>query len=170
VQFIPYPVLRSSHALLRNFDDHVKSAYKWLMDYYQYAQRRLYHPDAHCIGYRPHDKIFIFGFSRGAYAARALAGMIQKVRRVSVYAYEHSRHLRSDYYPPETTVRSHCKRRPRFDTLRSLYISAYDVYKAPWCEEKGGDVISPNHLARRYRGIFGISRGVVVHFIGVWQV
>jgi hypothetical protein len=29
-------------SLFRNFDDHVKSAYKWLMDYYQYARHRVY--------------------------------------------------------------------------------------------------------------------------------
>ena len=29
--------------------------------------------------YRAGDKVYIFGFSRGAYTARALAGMIQKV-------------------------------------------------------------------------------------------
>lgn len=30
-------------------------------------------------GYRPGDKIFLFGFSRGAYAVRSIAGMIAKV-------------------------------------------------------------------------------------------
>jgi uncharacterized protein (DUF2235 family) len=29
--------------------------------------------------YTPGDYVYIFGFSRGAYVARALAGMIQKV-------------------------------------------------------------------------------------------
>jgi uncharacterized protein (DUF2235 family) len=33
--------------------------------------------------YRAGDKVYIFGFSRGAYTARALAGMIQKVSRVA---------------------------------------------------------------------------------------
>ena len=45
-----------------NFADFVCEAYRYLMD---------------C--YRPGDKIFLFGFSRGAYVARALAGMIQQV-------------------------------------------------------------------------------------------
>ena len=31
--------------------------------------------------YRDGDKIYLFGFSRGAYTARALAGMIQRVSR-----------------------------------------------------------------------------------------
>jgi uncharacterized protein (DUF2235 family) len=46
----------------RNFDEFVCDAYKFLMDYYKSG-----------------DKIYLFGFSRGAYTARALAGMIQRV-------------------------------------------------------------------------------------------
>ncbi|KAK1922359.1 hypothetical protein DB88DRAFT_541500 [Papiliotrema laurentii] len=53
-------------ALARNFADFVCEAYRYLMD---------------C--YRPGDKIFLFGFSRGAYVARALAGMIQQVGLLS---------------------------------------------------------------------------------------
>lgn len=61
----PHPCLLEASPELtgpRNFDDFVCDAYRWLMDYYQDG-----------------DKVFIFGFSRGAYTARALAGMIQKV-------------------------------------------------------------------------------------------
>ncbi|KAF9242615.1 hypothetical protein BU15DRAFT_43880 [Melanogaster broomeanus] len=43
-------------------DAHVMEGYKFLMD-----------------TYRPGDKICLFGFSRGAYTARALAGMLNKV-------------------------------------------------------------------------------------------
>jgi uncharacterized protein (DUF2235 family) len=42
--------------------DHVTDAYRFLMRYYQDG-----------------DRIYIFGFSRGAYTARALAGMLHKV-------------------------------------------------------------------------------------------
>jgi len=40
-------------------DKNIKSAYKWL-----------------CQHYRPEDRIFLFGFSRGAYTVRSLVGMI----------------------------------------------------------------------------------------------
>ncbi|EPT01124.1 hypothetical protein FOMPIDRAFT_1087437, partial [Fomitopsis schrenkii] len=43
-------------------DDHICSGYKFIMQ-----------------NYRPGDKICLFGFSRGAYVARALAGMLHKV-------------------------------------------------------------------------------------------
>lgn len=50
----------------RNFDEFVCDAYKFLMDYYKSG-----------------DKIYLFGFSRGAYTARALAGMIQRVSLIT---------------------------------------------------------------------------------------
>ncbi|OBZ76826.1 hypothetical protein A0H81_02949 [Grifola frondosa] len=51
------------------------------------------HLDAHVMGgyeflmqnYRPGDKICLFGFSRGAYTARALAGMIHKIEFIGVW-------------------------------------------------------------------------------------
>ncbi|KAJ6560510.1 hypothetical protein DFH09DRAFT_921570 [Mycena vulgaris] len=46
-------------AIAWNFERHVKDAYQWLADNYQRG-----------------DKIFLFGFSRGEYQVRALAGMI----------------------------------------------------------------------------------------------
>ncbi|KAF8144603.1 hypothetical protein K438DRAFT_1631522 [Mycena galopus ATCC 62051] len=46
-------------AIAWNFERHVKDAYRWLAD-----------------NYRRGDKIFLFGFSRGAYQVRALAGII----------------------------------------------------------------------------------------------
>jgi uncharacterized protein (DUF2235 family) len=42
--------------------DHVLDAYEFLMNQYQ-----------------PFDRIYVFGFSRGAYTARVLAGMLHKV-------------------------------------------------------------------------------------------
>jgi uncharacterized protein (DUF2235 family) len=47
-------------------EDHVSDGYRFLMRYYQDG-----------------DQVFIFGFSRGAYTARALAGMLHKVGLLS---------------------------------------------------------------------------------------
>ncbi|KAJ8521316.1 hypothetical protein ONZ45_g1998 [Pleurotus djamor] len=49
-------------AIAWNFENIVHAAYKWLSENYQ-----------------PGDRIFLFGFSRGAYQARVIAGMIEKV-------------------------------------------------------------------------------------------
>jgi uncharacterized protein (DUF2235 family) len=48
----------------KGLDDDITDAYLWLIDHYN--------PDNH------DDDIFIFGFSRGAYSARSLAGFIVK--------------------------------------------------------------------------------------------
>ncbi|KAJ8494661.1 hypothetical protein ONZ45_g13155 [Pleurotus djamor] len=49
-------------AIAWNFERIVHAAYKWLSE-----------------TYRPGDRIFMFGFSRGAYQVRVVAGMIEKV-------------------------------------------------------------------------------------------
>jgi uncharacterized protein (DUF2235 family) len=53
---------KKDQALGNHLDAHIQGGYEFLM--------QNYHPD---------DKIHIFGFSRGAYTARALAGMIHKI-------------------------------------------------------------------------------------------
>ncbi|KAF8347215.1 hypothetical protein F5887DRAFT_882049 [Amanita rubescens] len=49
-------------AIAWNFEKVILAGYRWLSD-----------------KYKPGDRIFLFGFSRGAYQVRALAGMISKV-------------------------------------------------------------------------------------------
>ncbi|GAA5852202.1 hypothetical protein JCM8547_006697 [Rhodosporidiobolus lusitaniae] len=49
-------------AVAVSLDDHIMKGYEFLMNHYQ-----------------PGDKIFLFGFSRDAYTARALAGMLEVV-------------------------------------------------------------------------------------------
>ena len=55
-------VTRLDLAIAWLLEDHVTDGYRFLMRYYQDG-----------------DRIFIFGFSRGAYTARAVAGMLYKV-------------------------------------------------------------------------------------------
>jgi uncharacterized protein (DUF2235 family) len=59
-------VTRLDLAIAWLLEQHVSDGYRFLMRYY-----------------RDGDQIFIFGFSRGAYTARALAGMIHKVGLLS---------------------------------------------------------------------------------------
>jgi uncharacterized protein (DUF2235 family) len=55
-------VTRLDLAIAWLLEEHVSDGYKFLMRYY-----------------RPGDRIYIFGFSRGAYTARVLAAMLHKV-------------------------------------------------------------------------------------------
>ncbi|KAI0044175.1 WD40 repeat-like protein [Auriscalpium vulgare] len=66
-------------AIAWNFKEIVLDAYQWL-----------------CENYQPGDRIFLFGFSRGAYQVRVIAGMIEKVGLLHKghnsqipFAYEH---------------------------------------------------------------------------------
>ena len=47
----------------KGLDDLIKGGYEWLIDQYESG-----------------DEVFIFGFSRGAYAARSLAGTYYEMR------------------------------------------------------------------------------------------
>ncbi|KAJ7704601.1 hypothetical protein B0H17DRAFT_1326658 [Mycena rosella] len=57
---VHYAYQKIDQAVAKSFQDHIIHAYTWLMKNYQ-----------------DNDKICIFGFSRGAYSARALAGMLK---------------------------------------------------------------------------------------------
>lgn len=59
-------VTRIDLAVAWLLSDHVTTGYRYLMRYYQEG-----------------DRVFIFGFSRGAYTARALGGMLHKVGLLS---------------------------------------------------------------------------------------
>ncbi|KAJ3573149.1 hypothetical protein NP233_g2619 [Leucocoprinus birnbaumii] len=70
------PMMAKIHKVLDtmigvHLDAHVMSGYEFLMQNYDYG-----------------DKIFLFGFSRGAYTARALAGMVHKVGLLPKYNYQ----------------------------------------------------------------------------------
>ncbi|BEI83355.1 hypothetical protein CcaverHIS002_0312230 [Cutaneotrichosporon cavernicola] len=108
-------------ALAWNFDDFVCDAYAYLMDYYT-----------------PGDHVFIFGYSRGAYVARALAGMIQKVGLL-----------------------------PR-GNRRSVQ-AAYRVYTSHTSVRGERPGIDPDHPGALYRRIFGLSRPVIIEFLGAWD-
>lgn len=79
-------ITRLDLAIAWLLEDHVTSAYRYLMRYY-----------------RPGDRIFIYGFSRGAYSARALAGMLHKVglltpgnEELVPFAWDHFKQLHND--------------------------------------------------------------------------
>jgi len=87
---LQWPNLLKAHGVLmgRGFNYQIRSAYSYL------ASR-----------YRPGDKIFLFGFSRGAYAVRSLAGIIDMIGLLrSDHATE--RNIRTAYRHYECTQRS----------------------------------------------------------------
>ncbi|KAJ7197410.1 hypothetical protein GGX14DRAFT_545445 [Mycena pura] len=94
-------------AVANSFETHLLQAYKWLADKYQ-----------------DNDKICIFGFSRGAYTARALAGMLNAMGLLRVSddasvkaAYD----LYAEYnkLPPDSTDAQKKARNTAWNTLFS---------------------------------------------------
>ncbi|KAE9384653.1 WD40 repeat-like protein [Gymnopus androsaceus JB14] len=109
-------------AFALRFETILLDAYRWLSEMY-----------------RPGDRIYLFGFSRGAYQVRALAGMIEKVGLIHKgneaqipFAYE--LYARSTDYQPETE--------PEEDSLEYM----------PW----------------RFKTTFS-RPDVRVHFVGAWD-
>ncbi|KAF8532001.1 hypothetical protein JB92DRAFT_3080805 [Gautieria morchelliformis] len=115
-------------AIAWNFEKIVIAAYRWLSQNYQDG-----------------DRIYLFGFSRGAYQVRALAGMIHKARGLVHKGNEEQIPLSEKYYPPQPKKllqRLHLRKRPVKPT--------------------------PVNMAERFKTTFSREK-VRVHFVGVWD-
>ncbi|KAJ8094999.1 hypothetical protein PM082_010217 [Marasmius tenuissimus] len=128
------------------FQQTILKAYAWLSEYY-----------------RPNDRIYLIGFSRGAYQARALSAMIEKVGLIHKgnegqipFAYElyyrsQQKHgeppsqLTNGRLRPETSVKL-----PHLDSPKRLGV------------ERGAE-----EPALRFKRTF--CRNVKVHFVGAWD-
>ena len=84
----------SGGALGEGLDDNIFDAYRFLI-----------------ANYEPEDEIFLFGFSRGAFTVRSIAGMIRKcgiVKRTSIDQYAPAMHLYRDshVHPDDAPAKS----------------------------------------------------------------
>ncbi|KAF8805059.1 hypothetical protein BYT27DRAFT_7213473 [Phlegmacium glaucopus] len=134
-------------AIAWNFDGIVINAYSWLAQNYQ-----------------PNDRIFLFGFSRGAYQARTLAGMIDKVglirksnKRQIRFAYEIYADDHSDEALPSL-------RNENMVTKAWRKSAKFFRYAVGQQSEPGSP--APN-MAKRFKDTF--SRNIQVHFVGAWD-
>ena len=110
--------------------DDIKSAYKWLAE-----------------TYRPDDRIFLFGFSRGAYTVRSLAGMIASVGLLDLTA-----------------------ERLKEDEKWLLVKSATRLYKNS--KRRKQSIKEKPVEASRSRKFMEFARrpdAVPIHFLGVWD-
>ncbi|WP_457594561.1 DUF2235 domain-containing protein [Hydrogenimonas sp.] len=106
----------------------IRSAYKWL-----------------CANYRPGDRIFLFGFSRGAYTVRSLAGMIGRCGLLDLSGLED-------------------------DELWSRVKSAYDQGYRKRKERKEWGKGWAFHPEEEIKCEDGTKKRVVpIHFLGVWD-
>jgi hypothetical protein len=98
--------------------------------------------------YDPGDRIYLFGFSRGAFTVRTLAGLIVKCGV-----------LDRDKLP--TT-----------DSLRSTVAKAYRTYRQSYRTWLGRMLHSHQHdldLMQDFKQAHSLPRDIRIHFIGVWD-
>ncbi|KAF8805056.1 hypothetical protein BYT27DRAFT_6682806 [Phlegmacium glaucopus] len=134
-------------AIAWNFDEIVINAYGWLAQNYQ-----------------PNDRIFLFGFSRGAYQVRTLAGMIDKVGLIhkgyerqipfayEIYADDHS----DEALPSLRNKNMDAKPWRKFAKFFRYAVGQQSEPESP----------APNR-AKRFKDTF--SRNIQVHFVGAWD-
>ncbi|KIO32129.1 hypothetical protein M407DRAFT_18939 [Tulasnella calospora MUT 4182] len=118
-------------ALAWYLDDHIIDAYRFLMEHY-----------------REGDKICLFGFSRGAYAARCLAGMLHVVGHSSL-----------SYFLAEHVAKVYLKvgLLPRGNEMQIKF--AYAGYK-----DSSDEGVRKAHGFKK-----AFSRHVSIEFMGVWD-
>ncbi|KAF8517289.1 hypothetical protein BU17DRAFT_76469 [Hysterangium stoloniferum] len=162
-------------AIAWNFENIVMGAYRWLADNYQDG-----------------DRIYLVGFSRGAYQVRVLAGMIHKVGLIYKGNEEQipfcmqiqeatkrldlaiaSYHRGKWVYLPQRSLlkrtiirRAHPRHRmdPRGYLLPRIRDSSLQMWNLPQTSPPK----KPLNLANRFKDTFS-RKDVRVHFIGVWD-
>ncbi|KAI6004737.1 hypothetical protein EDD15DRAFT_1018393 [Pisolithus albus] len=114
-------------AVARHLETRIMKAYEWLSN-----------------NYRCGDKIFLFGFSRGAYQVRALAGMIERVGLV---------------HPGNSEL---------VQSAYNIYSKSED-YRAGFTDFQPANNLEQQQPAEVFKETF-CRKDVRVHFVGVWPL
>jgi uncharacterized protein (DUF2235 family) len=114
-----------------------------------------------CLNYNPGDRIFIFGFSRGAYTARSLAGLLRLVWI-----------LRRENASLVHEVTAHYRTRPKqgaSQAAQASFQATVDKFRADYChpekpfvDDKAYDPADSNSLAPA-------SNCAWIQYLGVWD-
>jgi uncharacterized protein (DUF2235 family) len=119
-------------------DQNIRAGYAWLAE-----------------NYLPGDRVYVFGFSRGAYTARSLVGMIRNAGLV----------VKFDRLTPAGRIRVPLEAVPadeRDGLLDGMVDRAYALYR------DRGDAMRPKgEVAARFRGDYSTDIGI--RCLGVWD-
>ncbi|KAJ8490190.1 hypothetical protein ONZ45_g13289 [Pleurotus djamor] len=162
-------------AIAWNFEKIVHAAYKWLSE-----------------NYEPGDRIFLFGFSRGAYQVRVIAGMIEKVLQVGLlhkgndrqipFAYElycsvtgnspRDTRVSSNEPPPNTSVHAQPRASDANVDCKTNGNSIWSGLRAKFLRKrvcKTNDRADVEHkLCAQFKRSL-CHDDVKVHFVGAWD-
>jgi uncharacterized protein (DUF2235 family) len=117
-------------------DENILDAYRWLLENYR----------------EDTDRIFLFGFSRGAYTARALAGLI---------------HLVGLLHPDQSDVADYALTTYKRVSAR-VPKSTGEMPSAPTADTIRAGASQGFTAARQFKRVMN-SRSVPIHFMGVWD-
>ncbi|KAH9485828.1 hypothetical protein JR316_0002743 [Psilocybe cubensis] len=127
-------------AFASNFKTRVLKAYAWLSE-----------------NYKQGDRIFLFGFSRGAYQVRVIAGMIEKVGLL------HKGNTEQIPFAYDLYIATLKRKMPGAPTTSISTERPYEKSAA-----KGRPKETPEHLCRQFKKSLSNDK-VVVHFVGSWD-
>lgn len=109
-----------------------------------------------CHHYMPGDRIYLFGFSRGATAVRSLAGFMDTVGLLLQDSLEHVAKAYGLYVHPKAAVRA--KLRDHVRQVTGVWIQCRGTYATL---RQGDRIAAGRTLPARYR--------MSAHFLGVWD-
>ncbi|KAJ8483393.1 hypothetical protein ONZ45_g14619 [Pleurotus djamor] len=130
-------------AIAWNFEKIIHAAYKWLSENYQ-----------------PGDRIFLFGFSRGAYQVRVIAGMIEKVGLL----HKGNENQIPFAYELYTALKAHT----RASTATPPSTQASDSASNDSQQQPQASESEEEKLCRSFKRSL-CHKDVKVHFVGVWD-
>lgn len=122
-------------------DEHIIAAYMFLS-----------------FNYEPGDDIFLFGFSRGAFCVRSLAGLVS---RCGIVRRDKTQYVRNaiDLYRMDVN--------PDTDNMATIFRSEFSV--APVAGRDGTPLNAPNAIAVTYIGVFDtvVMNKTILEFLGL---
>ncbi|KAJ8494875.1 hypothetical protein ONZ45_g13088 [Pleurotus djamor] len=138
----------------RNFEYIIDAAYKWLSE-----------------NYKPGDRIYLFGFSRGAYQVRVIAGMIHKVGLL----HEGHKNQIPFAYELYASVTDRTKREPEAKQAQSSEPGSSSSTNAQTHLPNGvyphlldADIEDEHKLCKQFKATL-CRKDVKVHFVGAWD-
>ncbi|KAK7060123.1 hypothetical protein VNI00_000887 [Paramarasmius palmivorus] len=162
-------------AIAWRFENILLSAYRWISEQYETG-----------------DRIFLFGFSRGAYQVRVLSAMIEKVGLIHrgneaqiPFAYDLYQKTTDSNNPPPVTEEKMKKRHKEMGTTKAegpvksseQSVSSGSVH--PGTEATGEESFKSQHQSKHHSGGGDADAAsfkrtfcrdhVKVHFVGVWD-
>ena len=116
-----------------------------------------------CLNYEPGDRIFIFGFSRGAYTARSLGGLLRWawiLRRENASLAQHAMELYRSHPPKGTDDAAEQAFKDRMQAFRE----AYCYPSGPFTDPKNYDPEDPSSLMPN-----DPNSCAWIQYLGVWE-